>query len=137
MATVRWFIDNKLYNGSSPHLYDITNTTAVDPLTEDTVISSFFHIKKVRREDLANYTCQATNNVIGQGEKMANKSTTLIISRELFFSFIIGLVNIAVISENVRNPHTGFERNPVSKFPGSLVYLLSYSLLEYRLSSLV
>ena len=107
MATVRWFIDNKLYNGSSPHLYDITNTTAVDPLTEDTVISSFFHIKKVRREDLAKYTCQATNNVIGQGEKMANKSTTLIISRELFFSFIIGLVNIAVISENVRKSAHG------------------------------
>ena len=82
MATVHWFIDNQLYNGSSPDLYDITNTTSVDPLTEDTVIRSSFHIKKVRKEDLANYTCQAINNVIGQGEKMTNKSTTLIISRE-------------------------------------------------------
>ena len=88
MATVRWFIDNQLYSRSSPDLYDVTNTTSVDPLTEDTIIRSSFHIKKVRREDLASYTCQAINNVVGQGEKMTNQSTTLIISRECFF-FII------------------------------------------------
>ena len=94
MATVRWFINNEFYNGSFPDLYDISNTTDVNPQSENVVIRSFFRIKKVRKDDLAKYTCQATNNVIDQGEKTTNQSATLIISRELGKSLFFLCVSI-------------------------------------------
>ena len=100
MATVHWYINSVLYNGSSPDLYDMSNTSVVHPDTGDTVIRSFFHIKKVRREDLAEYTCEAVNNVIGRGEMKTNQSATLVISREhvlIFFTTIYGEFKVRLI----------------------------------------
>ena len=58
----------------------------VDPVTKNAEVVSIFHVKKIRKEDLAKYTCQATNEVIGKGKQTSIKSTTLIISRKSLFN---------------------------------------------------
>ncbi|XP_066922269.1 hemicentin-1-like isoform X2 [Clytia hemisphaerica] len=85
VSTIDWFINEKLYNQSSPHLYDVSNETTINSQTNDAVVRSNFHVKNVRKEDIARYTCQATNNVIGRGEMINNQSAMLIISHKPYF----------------------------------------------------
>ena len=83
-SQIKWYINGVLYQNTSPDLYTITDTTQVDESTKNAEVTSIFHVKSVRRDDLAKYTCEAVNQVDGI-ERSDNRSTTLIISRTYDF----------------------------------------------------
>ncbi|XP_057301102.1 hemicentin-1-like isoform X2 [Hydractinia symbiolongicarpus] len=84
LPTVRWFINDKLVENPNSE-FTITNTTKINKETEEEYKFSELSLTSVEKSDFGQYTCEATNNVPGQGVSVTNKTTTLVVSHKPYF----------------------------------------------------